>query len=436
VSAVRERISERLTRERLALEVHRARVPFALWLGLLAGAVLAFALLLAELHLPAPWASTYNFQLAASDVTGVQPGNEVRIAGVEAGHVTGVSLRGRAPVVAVSIDPSYAPLYRDARVEIRPNSPLEDMYVDIVSRGTREAGTLRDGGELAAAETQSPVQIGQVIDIFDSSVRPRVTATIDALGQGLGNHGVQLREALIELAPFLRAAQRFARETAIRQQQTRRLVHNFALLSAELATRTIELRGLVRDGATTMGRLASVEQPLGKLIDQLPPTLTVLPPAFAAVNGAAGQLEPAARSLLPVASALAPALAALERLSPTATTALSALDRSLPGLTRLLAATQPLASRLARSFALLRPQAPELNRTTAAITPCETAVRNFFQWTLSVSKLALSGPRGDMQRGVALFGPQSLAGLISPKVNGDRGLLSIAPTCSGVAPGP
>jgi virulence factor Mce-like protein len=434
VSSVQDRISEGLTRERLGLEVKRAQRPFILWLLLLAAAVLAFALLLTKLHLPAPWASTYRFQLAASDVTGVQPGNEVRIGGVQVGHVTAVGLKSGTPVLAVSVDPKYGPVYSDARVEIRPNTPLQDMYLDIVSRGSRSAGAIPGGGELRAAQTQPPVQIGQVIDIFDSSVRPRVTATIAALGEGLGHHGAQLRAALVELAPFLRVAQRFDHETAVRQLQTNRLVHNFALLSGELAGRSNQLTGLVRDGAVTMGRLASVEQPLGVLIDQLPPTLRVLPPAFAAVDRAAAQLEPAARSLLPVAGALAPALRALKQLSPIAQTALSALDRPLPGLTRLLLSTSPLADQLTRSFAGLRPQAPELDRTTAAILPCETAVQKFFQWTLSVSKM--SGLHGDMQRGVGLAGPQTLAGLVSPAINGNALLLQKAPTCTGVAPGP
>jgi virulence factor Mce-like protein len=433
-SGVRDRISEGLTRERLALELRRARVPFVLWLALLAGALVALALLLTRLHLPAPWASTYHFKVAAADVTGVQPGNEVRIAGVEVGHVTGINLKNGRPVLAVAIDPKNGPIYRDARVQIRPNTPLQDMYLDIVSRGSRPAGPVPADGELEASQTESPVQFGQVIDIFDASVRPRVTATIDALGQGLGDHGAQLRQALSQLAPFLKVAQRLARETAIRQLQTERLVHNFALLNGELANRSGQLSGLVRDGAITMMRLASVERPLGQLIDELPPTLRVMPPAFAAVNAAAAQLDPAAQSLLPVADALAPAMGALERLSPTATTALGALDRALPGLANLLADTRPLATGLGRSFARMRPQSPQLDRVTAAIHPCETAIQKFFQWTLSVSKM--SGLHGAMGRGVSLFGPQSVAGLVSPTVNANQGLLSVAPTCSGVPPGP
>ena len=433
-SRVRDRISEGLSRERLGLEVKRARTPFILWLGLIAAALASFAILLTKLHLPAPWTSTYHFKVAAADVTGMQPGNEVRLAGVHVGRVTSIGLTHGAPVLKLSVDPRYAPLYHDARVEIRPNTPLQDMYVNIVSRGTRAAGRIPDGGELAAAQTGSSVQFGQVIDIFDSSVRPRVTATIDALGAGLGDHGAQLHQALVELAPFLQTARRFARVLAIRQLETERLVHNFALVSGQVAVRSDALAALVRNGSTTFERLASVQQPLGRFIDELPPTLRELPSSLTAVRGAAAQVDPALRSLLPVADALAPALASLKRIAAPAQTSLAALDHTLPGLTRLTNAAEPLSVNLAQTFSSLRPQAPELDRATAALVPCETALQKFFQWTLSVSKM--SGLHGDLQRGLAVISPQTLAGLPTTTINADTPVLRPAPTCSGVPPGP
>ena len=433
-SQIRSRITEDVTRRRLRLELRRARGAFGLWIALLAAALLAFALLLHELHLPAPWASQYSFEIGAPDATGVAPSDEVRIAGVEVGHVTAVGLHGNRPAVTVSIDPKYEPIYRDARVVIRPNTPLQDMYVDIVSRGTPPAGAVRNGQELAAAQTESPVQIGAVIDIFDAAVRPRVTAAIDALGQGLGDHGVQLREALVELAPFLRDAQRLAQETATRQLETARLVHNFALLSGELASRTTALRGIVRDGATTFERLASVDRPLGALIQELPATLRAIPASFSTLDAASAQLAPAARSLLPVAASLRPALAALRGVSPVGTAALARLEPSLSTLTGLLGRATPVFTALGRAFAELRPQAPELDHVSAAVLPCEQAVSDFFQWTLSVSKLGTD--EGDMQRGIAVFGPQSAVGLLTPQVNGNLGLLRPVSTCSGVAAGP
>jgi ABC-type transporter Mla subunit MlaD len=425
---VRGRITDHLTRERLRLEVRRARRPFMWWILLIVGALMAFVLLLAELHLPAPWQPQYTIQIAAPDVTGVQANDEVRIAGVEVGHVTGIRLVRDVPVLTATIDPRYEPLYRNAQVQIRPNTPLQDMFVDIVSPGTRAAGILRSGDQLPASQVESPVQIGQVIDIFDAAVRPRVTAAINALGQGLGYHGLQLREALVQLAPFLQAAQALSREIAVRQTETEQLVHNFALLNQALASRSRQLTGLVRNGAATMRSIASASGPLGQFIDQLPPTLRELPRSFAAVDAAAGQIDPAARALLPVAGALAPALDALRKLSPVATRALVALDRPLPGLTSLLDWSRPLAVNLDTAFTRLLPQAPELNHVTSAIVPCESAITDFFQWTLSTSKIG--GPHGDMQRGMAIFSPSSFTDFEAPSLPSDTLVAKVAPTCA------
>ena len=418
MSAVKDRLSSGLTRERITLELRRARHPFLLWLALLALALTAGAVILTKLDLPWPWQSEYRFQVAVPDATGVVSGDELRIAGVTVGHVTAVGLQHGQPLLDVEMPTKYEPIYRDARLELRPNTPLQDMYLDITSRGTRSAGAVRQTGQIAVGQTQSPVQIGQLVNIFDASVRPRVTAAINALGQGLGSNGADFREALVELAPFLQAAQRLSQAVAQRRTETERLVHNFSLMTAELATRNQDLSALVRNGSGTLEHVASVEQPLADLINQLPSTLQVLPQSFAAVRVAAGRLDPALRSLLPAARALAPALRALERLSPVAQSGLAALDRPLPQLTSLLDAATPTANGLAGAFASLTPQAPRLDHVTAAIVPCELAVDKFFNWTLSTTKF--SDFNGIIPRSIGVLTPAQL--------------MSAFPSCAGGGP--
>ncbi|MEA2143536.1 MAG: phospholipid/cholesterol/gamma-HCH transport system substrate-binding protein, partial [Solirubrobacteraceae bacterium] len=342
-----------------------------------------------------------------ANATGVSPGNEIRLAGVPIGRVTGVALRDGAPLIHTSIDPDHRPIYRNAQVRLRPNTPLSDMYLDIVRRGDPSAGAIPDGGEVELDRTTSPVQISQIVNVFDADVRPRASAAIDTIGAALGGREPEFRRALAELAPFLDAARRLTRETATRSTQTRRLVHDFTLLSSELARRTDAVRGLVRHGAGTMQRLAEVQQPLGELIDELPPTLEELPRSMDSVRTAARELNPALSSLLPAAGALRPALDALRELSPVATTALGRLDRPLPSLTRLLRNATPLASDLAAAFAVFRPQVPTFDRATSAVSRCELAVRKFFAWTPSVFKFA--GSRGAFPRGNVQITPDSVA---------------------------
>lgn len=409
MSGVRERMSEGLTRERLALELRRARGPFAVFVALLAAGAAALVMLFAKLDVPWPWQHRYEVRVAVADAKGVVPGaDEVRIAGVPVGHIVAVGLRGNQAVLTASIDPRYGPLYRNARLRLRPKTPLDDMYLNVVSRGTAAAGRVPDGGLLQADRTQTPVDIGKLLDVYDADVRPRVRAAIDGLGRGLGDHGAEFRQALVELAPFLDATRRLARENAIRQTQTRRLVHNFQLMTGELGRRDRQLATLVHSGSAALGELGDVGGPLGELIRQLPPTLRVMPGSFASLRAAADQLDPTFRALMPVAKALPAGLGALERFGPDAAAGLNALDRPLPRLRGLLASSEPLAEQLASAFAKLRPQAPRLDRVTAAIGPCEQAVEKFFQWSLSVTKFA--DIHGVFPRGQDVAGGETAGG--------------------------
>jgi virulence factor Mce-like protein len=416
MSPIRNRISEGMTRERLGLEVRRALRPFVLWVSLVAIGIGSAGYVLSRLNIAWPWQNPYVVRVAVADAHGVVPrSNDVRISGVPVGNITAVSLdRGRA-VLTAEIKRNYAPLYRNARLRLRPSTPLQDMYLDVIDRGTPAAGKLPDHAILDAARTQTTVDLGRVINLFDADVRPRVAAAIQALGRGLNDHGADLRDALARLAPFLDAARHLAHTIAMRDRQSRRLVHNFRLMSQALATRESQVTGLVRGGATAFDRLAAVNDSLGALITQLPPTLQVMPPSYATVRAAAAELDPTATALLPVTKALPVGLGALERLSHDARTGLAALDHPLPRLTALLRATTPVGRRLANTFAQLQPQAPRYDRITAAVVPCELAVQKFFAWTLSIAKFAdVHGvfPRGSTTTGTHSVGVPD-AGLTS-----------------------
>jgi hypothetical protein len=288
------------------------------------------------------------------------------------------------------------------------------MYVNVEKRGTPAAGKLPDGGLLAAQRTQTSVYIGRVLDVFDADVRARMQQAIDEAGRGLGDHGEQFRAALVELAPFLQAAKRLARENAIRQEQTRRLIHNFRLLTEELARRDRSVTQLVTGGSQSLGELGSVEQRLSQLIAQMPPMLRQLPSSFATLRAAADQLDPAFDALMPVARALPAGLGALQQLGPDLRSGALALRRPMPRLASLVRATQPLAADLRSAFADLRPTAPRLDDMTAQIVPCELAVQKFFQWTLSVAKFY--DVRGAFPRGEDVAGVNSTGSIPDPEL--------------------
>lgn len=427
MSEIRERMSDRLTPERVRLELERSARPFAVVIVTMAVGILALVLLLARLGVTLPGEERYDVRVAVDDAKGVVAGsNEVRISGVVVGKVVDVDIEGRRAVLTARIEPRHAPLYRDARLRLRPKTPLEDMYLNVENRGTSAAGRIASGGRLAAERTRTPVQIGAVLDVFNADVRPRVAQAIDSLGRGLGDHGDELRRALTQLAPFLDSARRLTHETAIRRRQTARLVHNVTALNQELADRDDDVSGLVRSGSGVVSELARTDRPLADLIQQLPPTLRALPRSFATLRGTSDDLDRALVALRPAARALPEGLDAVEQLAPDLQTGASALRQPLPALRRLAQALPRLTSDLAAGVSTLRPQAPRLNRVTAAVVPCKLAVSKFFQWTISVGKFY--GVRGAVLRGDPIIGTNTAAGVVK-----DSGLTS-TPDCAAGGP--
>ena len=387
-----------MSRDRMLLEARRAARPLAIFLVALAGAIAVSAVTLHNIGISLPWSHPYEIHVAVDDAKGVSTGtDQVRIAGVPVGRITAVELvRGR-PVLTATIDAKYAPLYRDARLELRPQTSLDDMYLDVVARGHRSAGALGSGQTLAASRTATPVDIGKVLDVFGTDTRAQMKRALDEVTVGLPRHGADLRATFAQLAPFLQSAQRLTAQFAARRHYTARLVGNLRALTEELAGRTGQLTHLVRAGSATFTTVSANAAPLGVLLDELPPTLSQLRGSFATLRGALGDLNPALDALRPVAGGLPGGLRSLESFSRAALPALRALDTPVRRLNPLAHALRPTSTALASAFAALEPAAPRLDRVTAAIVPCELAVQKFFQWTPSVFKF--SDAQGAYPRG-------------------------------------
>lgn len=390
-------------RGRAKLEIRRARGGFIAVLGLVLLAGGAATILARGLRLNLPGSNTYQARIAVDDAKGVVAGKQqVRISGLPVGKISKAELVDGRPVLTLTLKGKYGPLYKDARLRLRPKTPLDDLYLNVEERGHPSAGKLGKGDVLLADRTQSPVDIGRVLNVFNTDTRVRLEQAVDEVGRGLPDHGDEFRQALIELAPFLRAAKRLTHETAIRSVQTRRLVHNFRVMMTEFANRDQALRSLVRGGALTLTEVGNADASLSALIDEFPPTLRRLEPAFAALRRSAADLDPAFDELRRSARALPGGLEALRSFSVEATPALAALRTTLPGLTSFGRALAPTAAGLDRAFARLRPQAPRLDRITAAVVPCEFAVQKFFQNTLSLMKF--SDANGMVARGQTING--------------------------------
>jgi ABC-type transporter Mla subunit MlaD len=414
-----------LDRERMVLELKRASGPAVALLALVVASIVCAVIIFKNDGVTLPWNSTYDRQIALDNAKGIVPDKQtVRLAGVTVGRITGLKLVAGRPVATISLDPQYGPLYNNAQIRVRPETPLDDMYIDIVSRGTPSAGQLGANQILPAQRTQVPVDISSVLNVFNTDTRSSVKASIDALGAGLGPQGDAFKRALVELAPFLAAAKQVTYETSIRQTETARLIHNFGLVTTELGRRDVAVRQLVSSGASTLTELGGSESSIQALINQLPQTMSQLESTFTTLRATENHLDPAFGALQPVAAALPAGLRGLRTFGAAATPAFAKLDAPLPALNSLVRSLRPTAAGLNHSFASLAQVPRQLNYVTQLVVPCEPALGKFFQNTLSLGKFQSN--LSVILRGETVAGLNSYAGTVHDE--------TAAPSCAPGGP--
>jgi ABC-type transporter Mla subunit MlaD len=382
----RNRLTDRVTLGLLWLEIRRAVRP-----------ILTFAIGLA-ISGAAGWyivnninggvGSTHTMQFEVADATGVVPGRaEVRFEGIEAGLVNDVQLVHGHAVLTVGVADKFGPVYRNATAVVRPNTALQDMYIDVLSRGTPSAGIAGPNYVVPLSQTRSPVNLSEVLNLFGPGVRAHLYDVLDQLGNGLADRGVQLRQAFIDFAPLLKIAGQISAQLATRAGDTKQLVHEASLLASVIGNRTTQVRNLVISGTTALQALATNGGvPLQQTIHELPATLAALSPALTDVNGLLPNLDRAVTSLGPVADRLPTALPQLRRFAISADPAVRALRTPVVKLVPLADSLGPFAAGLANTLTALQPQTGYVNRITQDVSRCPHQIDEFFNWTQSVGK--------------------------------------------------
>jgi ABC-type transporter Mla subunit MlaD len=419
-----DRLTERVSPAMLTLELKRAARPLLVLAIGFAAAAATGAYILS--HLSGGVGSTHTMKFAVADATGVVPGRaEVRFKGIAAGTIESTDLVGGHAVLTVTVADKFGKMYRNAQAELRPNSALQDMYLDIVSRGTPSTGVPRSGYVVPLDQTHSPVNLAGVLNLFQPGVRAHMHDLINQLGNGLADRGADLRQAFINLAPLLKIAGNVAQQLAARALLTRHLVHNTGSLSATLAARSAQLHALITSGTTTLQALSTAGgTALRETIHELPPTLTDLQSALSAFDGLVPHLNGAIDNLMPVADHLPAGLHRLKTLAVSADPAVRKLQAPIVKLEPLANQLRPFSSHLAGALTKISPQVPAVDKLTTYWSECTKQIAYFWFWDQSMSKFF--DAQGQMVRGNPQFGFYTL-----PTVKPGYSLVNPEPCAGG-----
>jgi virulence factor Mce-like protein len=400
----RNRLSEGVNRKRLVQEGKRAVAPTAVWL--LGGVVTLVALGFLIINISNVFGrSTYDVRFTASTAFGVFEGfDDVRFRGVPAGTISKIERDGDKIVLVARIREKYGPIYKDASAQLRPITPLNDVYLDITDPGTPSAGKADPKVALPQDQLETSVSVPDVLDGLTLDARVGAYRLLDNLGNGLDDGGVKLRQAFVALAPLVTQAGQLADQVAHREQVTRRLVHNTSVLLDELGSRDTQLKRLVTSGAATLGTLQEGSADLDATLREIGPTFATLRSSLASVRGVVDDVDDGVQSLYPVADRLPQGMESVRRLSAALEPALASLQRPAREFPRWLKAVEVLSNPASRiGTSLLNGQIPPYARLTQNLIDCEPDVRGFWNWNTSLTKFgdALGpAPRGNLAFGL------------------------------------
>ena len=201
-----------------------------------------------------------TYHAAFRDASGLATDNEVRVAGVKVGKVTGLGLSHGYVDVTFRIDDGSVHLGTDTEATIRIKTVLGQKYLALAPAGP---GALKPGGLIPLAHTASPFDVMQAVnglaDTLQQIDTTQLAQAFDVLSQTFADTPASTKESLSGLATLTQSISE-------RDGQLRDLLTHARGVTAVLAARDTEFQKLVADGDLLLSEVIARRDAIHELL--------------------------------------------------------------------------------------------------------------------------------------------------------------------------
>ncbi|HEY1509407.1 MAG TPA: MlaD family protein [Solirubrobacteraceae bacterium] len=325
-----------------------------------------------------PFVPTYDLNVQLPDAAGLNASDSVLVGGTRVGYIgaiTATTLPGGdvGAVLHLKLNKSIEPLPADSTDLVRPVSPLGLKYLEI-DRG-HSSQMLAPDATILVSHTRLPVEIDDVLKMFNRPTRAASTDNLDAFGDAFAGRGSDLNDTFSKLQPLVSDLLAVTRNINDPRTDWAKLFPSLEQAAHEDAPVAAQQAGLFTGLDQTFTPLSAATPALQAAIVGGPPALRTATrelPAQARFIDDSTELfrrfEPAFENLAGASQQLAPAEAA----------GIPALQRA-PALNGRLVATLTDLERFAEDphtlpgLVLLTDTAQLLQPTIAFATPAQTS---------------------------------------------------------------
>jgi virulence factor Mce-like protein len=154
-----------------------------------------------------PFVPTYNIKVELAQTAGLQPSNQVRIAGTRVGLVSTLTPHqnkrtGRITAIAeLHLEKKIQPLPADTKAIVQSVSTVGLKYLELERGSSRQP--LNAGRTIPVSQTREPVNIDELFNMFSKPTRTAIKINSNNFGDGLAGRGLGLNNTIAELRPLV-----------------------------------------------------------------------------------------------------------------------------------------------------------------------------------------------------------------------------------------
>jgi virulence factor Mce-like protein len=243
---------------------------------------------------------TYKFDVIFDDARGLIPGQQVKIAGAEAGAINDVVVTsGYKARVEASITGPFQ-FHTNATCIIRPDGLIAENYLDC-DPGTSSAPLLKASGgyppTVPVSHTSEPVSLLDLFDIFNLPTRERFQALVDELGIATAGDGDQINSILQRANPTLQAAQRVVTILDKQTSQISTAIDATNQIATVGASHLNDVQAFIKRASALTQLTDDHSSAVEQAINKLPAFLSASTPALAELNTVATDGTPLLTSI-------------------------------------------------------------------------------------------------------------------------------------------
>jgi phospholipid/cholesterol/gamma-HCH transport system substrate-binding protein len=203
---------------------------------------------------------SYRVQAEFADAAGLKPGDDVTVAGLEAGSVDAIEIENGKVLVTLKINDGVE-LTSDTRAEIVVETLLGKKSVNLISGDADRA--LSDGDVIPESRTTTPVE---VTDLNDISVKLLSESDAEAFNQLLEEVTSITEDKSSELAQLIDGLDRVAAVLADKKAELSGVIDALDTLSRTFAERDDRIVSLIDRYNRVLGNLAERQDELRVLL--------------------------------------------------------------------------------------------------------------------------------------------------------------------------